>query len=374
MGEYAQTRDDRNGFSGTRSRARALFAACINDAGGATRALVNPYARGPDGSAVTLETGWIGPRDASNVLMSISGTHGIEAFAGSAAQLGFARGLIGKPLPRDTAIFFVHGYNGYGWAHSSRANESNVDLNRNMVNFAEPLPQNPLYDEAVHGLFAPEQLAEDVVAQMSGGIKALSERHGHDAVIDAINRGQYTHPDGVYHGGKRREWSSATLLSLIREYLSAARRVAFIDWHTGMGSYGEPFFICFHDPRQEKFQEAAHLWGKENLVDESGYADAPRPSYQGVVINALERAIEAQGARMIGTVVEFGTYEPDRVEAGILIDRALRFNRTSISDSRATALREEMQDIFNPDSQRWRDSVAQHARRIYDATLRGLAP
>ncbi len=373
MAEHAQTQDDTNGFSGTRSRARERFLAAVETAGGHSTTLTNPRSRGPAGEAVTLETGWIGPPDARNVLMSISGTHGLEAFAGSAAQIGLARRLGDSPLPAGTAVLLVHGYNGHGWAHSSRANESNVDLNRNMIDFAAPRPQNALYDRAVHDLFAPRRLSGDVVGQMRDGIRELSARHGYDAVMDAINRGQYTRADGVYHGGSQLEWSSATLLSLISRQLAGARCVACIDWHTGMGSFGEPFFICFHDPRHAKFQDAARFWGRERLLDESGYADAPRPSYQGLVINAVERAIEAQGARMIGAVVEFGTYEPDRVEAGIMIDRALRFGGASLPESRAAALREAMQETFNPDSRRWRESVAAHSRAIFDSTLEGLA-
>ena len=373
MSRYAQTRDDRHGFSSTRREARDAFLACFEGAGSMARTLLNPEARDPDGDAVTMEIGWMGPPDAANVLMSISGTHGLEAFAGAAAQLGFARSLIGRALPRDTAVFFIHGYNGYGWSHASRSNESNVDLNRNMVDFGAALPTNPLYDEAVHALFAPSQLSSDVVAQMAQGISALSERHGHDAVMDAINRGQYTRPDGVYHGGARPAWSSRTLLETLPRHLGSAQRVACIDWHTGMGGYGETFFICFHDPRHAKFETASRFWGRENLLDDSGYADAPRPSYQGLVINAVERTIERQGAQFIGAVVEFGTYAPDRVEAGIMIDRALRHGAAALGDTRAQALREQMQDTFNPDSERWRESVARRSHDIYEATLRGLA-
>jgi hypothetical protein len=372
MVEYAQTADGRNAFTATRGEGRKAFGDLFDSAGWHARTLEHPGAQGPGGDPVTMEIGWIGPRDASNVLMSMSGTHGLEAFAGSAAQLGFARQLAGKTLPRDTALFFIHGYNGYGWAHASRSNESNVDLNRNMVDFTGPLPQNPLYDEAVHDLFAPARVESDPTSQMTAGIKSLSQRHGWDAVMDAINRGQYSRADGVYHGGSKREWSSATLLRLIREYLRAAKRVAFIDWHTGMGAFGETFFICFHDPRHPKFAQACQFWGREHLLDESGFAEAARPSYQGLVINAVEREIESLGAQMIGTVVEFGTYEPERVEAGIMIDRALRFDSDLARGSRATQLREQMQDTFNPDSQRWRDSVAARSSEIYESTLRGL--
>lgn len=373
MGGISQTRDDRNGFSDTRARARADFIACFEAMNWHARTLFNSAAGDFADGPVTLEVGWIGPRNAPNVLMSVSGTHGLEAFAGSAAQIGLARRLMEHALPDGTAAFFVHGYNGYGWEYPSRGNESNVDLNRNMIDFRRPLPENPLYDRELHRLFAPPCVSEDPVLQMREGMARLGERYGHDAVIDGINRGQFSHADGVYYGGSRREWSSTTLLELIDEYLRGSRRVAYLEWHTGMGGFGETFFICAHEPGQPKFEEAVRFWGRDRLVDQSGYDGAPKPTYQGLVIDEVERAIEALGARMIGTVVEFGTYEPERVEAGIMVDRALRHPQSSrIPETRRLALRDFMLETFNPDSQRWRESVAAKSLEVSLGTLDAL--
>ena len=42
---------------------------------------------------------------------------------------------------------FVHGLNPYGWAHGSRTNENNVDLNRNYLDHAQGHAENPVYAE-----------------------------------------------------------------------------------------------------------------------------------------------------------------------------------------------------------------------------------
>jgi hypothetical protein len=360
-------------FTRTRAEAREAFTQCFERAGWHHRVLLHPQARGPDGEPVTIEVGWVGSREASSVLISLSGTHGLEAHAGAAAQLGFAHGLAGNRLPEDVAVLFVHGYNGFGWAHDSRANESNVDLNRNMVDFTAPLPANPLYGPAVHGLFSPPELADDPVTQMREQIAALCERHGRDAVFDAINRGQYSHPDGVYFGGSRTEWSSATLHDLLATYLPKAKRAACIDWHTGMGGFGETFFISSHNRALQKFRRACAWWGEDKLLDESGFADAARPCYSGLVLESMEKALQARGCELIHAVVEFGTYDPDRVETGIMIDRALRFGGATVPASRVSSLREHMRETFNPDSRAWREAVASQSRAIYDSALKGLA-
>lgn len=362
---------DSNPFSTTYAQARTAFAHQCERAGLAHHGVVNPHARAPGGEALTLDFAWAGPADATRVLLSLSGTHGLEAFAGAAAQLNFARHM--PALPADTAVAFVHGYNAFGWAHGSRANERNVDLNRNMVDFSAPLPANALYDRAVHELFAPACLAADPVAQMREGMQRLFSQHGHDAVYDAINRGQYTSDDGVYYGGSEHQWSSEILLELVRTRLAHARRVTCIDWHTGMGDYAETFFICWHNRSEARFRAACRWWGEHNLLDESGYSDAPRPSYQGIVMNELERAFARQGCELTGVVIEFGTYDPDQVEAGIMIDRALRHGGGDVDPTRAAGLRALMRETFNPDDQRWRDSVAARSLHIYQAALAGFA-
>ena len=69
---------------------------------------------------------------------------GVEGFAGSAIQIQFLKERIGGPeLPRSFGVLLIHALNPYGFAHLRRANECNVDLNRNFVDFAQPLPENP---------------------------------------------------------------------------------------------------------------------------------------------------------------------------------------------------------------------------------------
>jgi len=363
--------NDSHAFTAGYEAARTVFVAQARSAGWALRSFVHPQARTSAGDPLTLDTAWLGPREAGRVLLSLSGTHGLEAHAGAAAQLNFARHVSLRQLPPDSAILFVHGYNAYGWEHGSRANENNVDLNRNMVDFGGALPANALYDTAVHGLFAPPALSADPVAQMREEMQRLFEQHGHDPVYDAINRGQYTRADGVYFGGRERQWSSDILLGPVQEMLAPARRITCIDWHTGMGGFGETFFICWHRRNEPRFRAACRWWGEQNLLDESGYSDAPRPSYQGIVMNELERVCARRGCELTGVVIEFGTHDPDQVEAAIMIDRALRHG-LRVDAARERSLRALMHETFNPDVQRWRDSVLEKSLSIYQAALAGL--
>jgi hypothetical protein len=62
------------------SRKRFLAAAKALKA--AIRTYPNPN-KGPNGEALATDVAWLGPKNASKVLVLLSGTHGVEAFTGA---------------------------------------------------------------------------------------------------------------------------------------------------------------------------------------------------------------------------------------------------------------------------------------------------
>src|SRR5690606_41795533 len=80
----------------------------------------------------------------SKVLVLITGTHGVEGHAGSAVQTDLW-GLIEQrkvTLPEDIAILMVHPLNPFGYAWGRRCDEQGIDLNRNFIDFTQPLPHS----------------------------------------------------------------------------------------------------------------------------------------------------------------------------------------------------------------------------------------
>src|ERR1700688_3064982 len=72
--------------------------------------------RGPAGEELATDVAWLGPADAARVLVTISGTHGAEGFAGAGIQTGSFRSGVARELPPDTALPAVHAINPYGFA------------------------------------------------------------------------------------------------------------------------------------------------------------------------------------------------------------------------------------------------------------------
>jgi hypothetical protein len=73
-------------FSQDYGEAQKKFAAAARIAGAEVTAFALDK-RGPDGGKLSTDVAWLGPPDAHRVLVTISGTHGVEGFFGSATQI-----------------------------------------------------------------------------------------------------------------------------------------------------------------------------------------------------------------------------------------------------------------------------------------------
>src|SRR5258706_438417 len=80
-------------------------------------------ARGPAGQSLSIDTAYFGPREPQRLLAIVSGTHGVEGFAGSALQRQWLHASSPSLIPGDTGCLLIHALNAYGFAHLRRANE-----------------------------------------------------------------------------------------------------------------------------------------------------------------------------------------------------------------------------------------------------------
>ena len=84
-------------FSASYAEARKKFIESAQALGGRTESIPNPYT-GPEGEPIFMDVVLLGDKDAQRTLVVISGTHGVEGFAGSAIQTGILREVIASPL------------------------------------------------------------------------------------------------------------------------------------------------------------------------------------------------------------------------------------------------------------------------------------
>ncbi|MCP4200482.1 MAG: DUF2817 domain-containing protein, partial [bacterium] len=85
-------------------------------------------------------------------------------------QTGLLRNGLTSWLKADQRVVIVHALNPYGFAHLRRADEDNVDLNRNFVDHSKPYSENSNYD-ALANAIAPSSPLTKSALDRSGLIR-----------------------------------------------------------------------------------------------------------------------------------------------------------------------------------------------------------
>lgn len=349
--------------------ARNKFLTAAHNAGATLTSYLHPTEYGPNGESLYIDVAHLGDPHAPQALLAISGTHGLEGIAGSAVQVAWLRSDQAKLLPADVSAVLVHGLNPYGFAHGSRTTENNVDLNRNFIDHRAAHPENTHY-ATLHPFLIPEEWSEEALAKAAIAIEAFRDTHGPDALFEVTARGQYTHPDGTIYGGNGPEWSNNILFDIVDTHLSEAERVGLIDWHTGIGEYGEPFFLCFNAEDSPEQYQAALWWGKDRVLNQRPHGLA-RPNYQGLVFRGVEQFLS--GRKVSGAVIEFGT-RGLHMRSALRLDQWLRFKAPKHPQpERDAMLHADVIDAFVPTSSVWRRSVLEHGLQITQQAVIGLA-
>lgn len=256
-------------FAETFAEAREKFLTALAPTGAVPKVYANP-AKGPLGEDLACEAAWIGPEDASRVLVLVSATHGIEGYCGSGVQVDWLADGGPQRLPAGTAMLLVHALNCHGFAWGRRVTEEGCDLNRNFVDFSQPLPENPGHDTLVDA-FVPASLDARTLEAGEAAIAAWRAEHGERAFQAARKAGQYRHAHSVFFGGFAETWARRTLAAIFDDYRLAERDlVSIVDVHTGLGpfGYGEP--ICGHKRGSVGLERVLSMYGPSTGLPAEG--------------------------------------------------------------------------------------------------------
>ena len=350
-------------FASSYQQARAKFLAAAAARGAILETHVLPGMRGAEGEELALDVGRIGPATATSLLVLTSATHGVEGFCGSGAQVALLHddGVVEAIEDCGAAVLFVHALNPYGFSHLRRVNEDNVDLNRNFRDFGAPAPVNPGYGE-LHELLLPASWPPPAASEARLGAWIASR--GEKAMQAAMTAGQYTHPEGLFFGGAQPTWSNRTLRDVLCRHAGAARRIGWIDVHTGLGpsGHGEKIFAARDDATA--LARARAWWGPEVTSFYDGSSTSA--TLTGVMFNAFHD--ECPDAEFTGIALEFGTVPLPEVLMALRAEAWLHGHPDAPGRS-ASAIRRRMRDTFYVDTDAWKEQVGRQAR---DAMLRAL--
>lgn len=353
-------------FSPDYQTARGRFRRACDDAGAKVVSWTHDL-RGPQGEALAIDTAWVGPTDARRVLVTCSGTHGVEGHYGSGCQVGFLQDGHGDRLPPGTAVLMIHATNPYGFAWSRRVNEDNIDINRNFIEFGKPVPGNSLYLDLADVL-APDQWNAEVETKTRDRLAAYVARAGVAGFGRAVVAGQRTHPNGLFFGGISPCWSNRALGEIVSHYLDEASHVCVLDFHTGLGPPGYSELICRHAPGSTPLALARRWFGDAVTSPAAGESDSP--VIEGNLRMGFVRLLPE--ATVVASAIEVGTVPADEVNMALIADNWLHIHG-DVESEEGRAIKRRVRDAFYPDSDAWRDACYPHAIEIQLQALAGLA-
>jgi hypothetical protein len=354
-------------FSPDYATARQKFLSTAQAAKAEIESFPHPL-KGIAGEDLYTDVAWIGPRDAKAVLVTVSGTHGIEGYYGSGCQIGWLSEGYATKLPSNTAMLTIHGSNPYGFSWGRRVNEDNMDINRNFIDFdAKSPPSNPAYAE-VHDWLVPQQWNDSTAAEIQKKIADYYARVGARAATAAIVGGQHSHADGIFYGGVQACWSHKTIKAIAAKYLNTAKRICVLDYHTGLGPFGYSEMICRH-PVDSDSLHLARLWFGDAVTSPAmGQSDSP------VIEGNLRMGIArfCGQATVVASAIEVGTLSSEEVRLSVIADNWLHL-RGDVFSPLGKQIKAQIRAAFYPDNDEWRGLCYPRAVEIQQQALAGLA-
>ncbi|EQC40487.1 hypothetical protein SDRG_02379 [Saprolegnia diclina VS20] len=295
----------------------------------------------------------------SHLVLHLSGTHGVEGFAGSAIQSAFLANLSALPENEHRpTIVLVHGVNPYGFAALRRVNEHNVDLNRNYLS-ASAFAAKRAADPNAHGyadlepalnprepvlfpfLFYPRML--QVIATM-----------GYTAAKRAVVSGNYHFPKGLSYGGQHIEPSHTLLRTFVAAHvdLEAVTHAVLLDVHTGLGPCGADTLVI--GSRVLDVPTVTSTLFPDYQAPDNNAAWAGYDATTGTAVSGYETWF-SEAARTVTVMQEMGTVQSLAVLAALRAENAATHHDPANRNIAAESLR----DVFYlRDDPQWQHDVA----------------
>lgn len=347
-------------LSRTYGVARNSFQAAATFAG----ARLSAYAHhmvGPDGEELAVDVAELGPEDADDVVIVVSGCHGVEGYLGSALQREWLEHHA-PSRPEGLRVVMIHALNPVGFAWVRRVDETNVDLNRNFIDWSQPPPDNPRYSE-IADLLVPASWSDEEQQRTTTELFDIAGRWGLDTMQAVISGGQYEHPTGVFYGGSAPVWSHRWLRTWAAQYLGAVRRATIIDLHTGLGPWGVGELITSVPSSDAVHRRAADIWGDVRSMTDG---DSVSAVLEGDWLAAAGELIPT--AEVTAVALEYGTVDTVTVLQALRADAWLH-SPNGASEPNPHRIREQVRAAFADDDPQWLATCWERFAEVFDAAL-----
>lgn len=342
----------------TEARNKFLYAARMANAK-QLESFTHPL-KGPDSELLACDVALFGNSKAKHMVVTVSGLHGVEGWAGAACQVAWCCDNQSEILPDDVAILHIHAINPWGMAWDRRQQEDNIDLNRHFVDF-DNLPNNSEYSAYVENVMCP---ATDALARRAADerLVAFLLRAGRRHYGMVLQGGQYRYLDAPSFGGTEPSWSYKILDKILRSYCNKAERVVVCDFHTGYGPYGYGIPL-WHLEGGQQLDKAKFLFGptlEAPLASEGAEGEFIQHGHlYGHIIACLP------DQDVIPMCFEFGGATL-RAGERALLERAdaLMWRDQEPLEDETRAARRQWRELHVPDRTDWREMIWTRGRQV----------
>lgn len=345
-------------FSPSYAQARANFLRVASQATATLEHHVLPGHLGREGEELALDAALLPSEQPGGPLVVVSsGIHGVEGICGSGCQVAMLNDadLLAKASRQGVDLLFLHALNPHGFSYWRRANEDNVDLNRNFLDFAAPPRDANLAYADLHDLLLPATWPP--AHEVTQALQAYIAQHGAAAYRQAVTAGQRNHPDGMFYAGNRPTWSNRVVRDLLRRHAATRPALAWVDLHTGLGPWGHGEKIHAGPPNATALAAGRATWGADVVAAwEGGSA-----SEQVLGFLTLSAQEECPDTELLSIALEFGTVPYENFLDAVRGDHWLHGHPEAPPDL-ADRIRQDMVAAFYQDDDTWRGMVAAQSR------------
>jgi hypothetical protein len=182
-----------------------------------------------------------------------------------------------------------------------------------------------------------------------------------------VSKGQYKHPDGMYFGGAREQWSAGIFRHVVRRELAACSRVGVVDFHTGLGPYGYGELISEDAADTPAYGRARAWWGDTVRSTSSG------ESVSAHVLGSIDSSVPdlLPHAEVTMAAVEYGTYSTLEVFEALRADNWLH-TRADPLGPEARKIKADIRQAFYPDKDDWKEMVWQRGECVLSQAVAGV--
>ncbi len=311
-------------------------------------------------------------QDTNRLFVLISGTHGIEGYAGSAIQQMFMKELLDSEIVKDMGVLLIHSFNPFGQKYYRKATEFNVDLNRNCGTDNSLFEhKNPGYGD-LYDLLCPSGVVnKNSLRNQFFYLVAIWNilKESMATLRQAALQGQYEFPEGFYYGGNDFTPQTAALQSFLPEIFEPYGLIFAIDLHTAYGEWANLHLF----PNPEKDEEIKSL--TESLF-EGYHIDWGDSDDFYTIVGDLSGFIKLVNPDAITLCMpfEFGTLNSQEtigslqsVHRMILENQGFNYGYKNQKSERKVL--NDFREMYYPSSEAWRSEVIRQSREMLEFCL-----